>query len=70
MLKRAYFIALIMNEDPLSPPARTTNTGIRYLNYDAVERQKAHLRQAGSRGERVRVGGREGGRMMMENEMG
>lgn len=41
VLKRAYFIALIMNEDPLSPPATTTNTGIRYLNCDAVERRKA-----------------------------
>lgn len=50
VLTRAYFIALIMNEDLLSPLARTTNTGIRYLNYDAVERQKVNLRQAGSRG--------------------
>lgn len=36
MLKRAYFIALIMNEDfPLSPSKTTTNTGIRHLNCDA-----------------------------------
>jgi len=39
MLKKAYFIALIMNEDfLLSLPKTTINTAIRYLNCDTVEK--------------------------------
>lgn len=52
MLKRAYFIALIMNEDfPLSPPKTITNTDIRHLNCDTVERRKVNLGRRRARNE-------------------
>jgi len=65
MLKRAYFIALIMNEDALSQMAATTNTGIRYLNCDAVDRRtEAEPRSAGDdRGGGADRGGKENATM-------
>jgi len=71
MLKRAYFIALIMNEDALSQMAATTNTGIRYLNCDAVDRRtEAEPRSAGDdRGGRGRRIAGEKRMRQWENEM-
>jgi len=53
MLKKAYFIALIMNEDfLLSLPKTTINTAIRYLNCDTVEKWKVNLEKLERRNDR------------------